>query len=652
MQGPWRPTLRLLIIALVSLPVVAVSGLLIVLLMATSTRVAEQLGRQLGDSAIDRVRTQTRDFLSNAVAVSDLYVHRLAVAGTLDPDDLDRWLPVLLDDLKAHSAVASICFARPDGATVWLLRNAGRLEFGRAASGETDATREWIVDPDNGTRTPLRTYTYVATDRPWFTLAVASNEPKWTPIYFWFPDQTGAAVTGTGYTRKVVGPGGELLGVLVIDVTLASLSDFLQRLPLAREGALFLTDDLGLLVAASDGPTNADASTRLSLTNSPSPAAAALAPFERTPPTTTARTLADGKPARVLTADLAPYPGIAWRLLVAVPESAFMAEAWAARRTGLIAATVTALLLVLLALLLSRTLSKPLLDLTSHIRRIGTGDLDARIRLDGARELIELSDELNAMSAGLKERTQMKQAMELAMQVQQSLLPRTMPRKGPLDIHGMSRYCDATGGDYFDFVESLDLGGEGTLIAIGDVMGHGVAASLLMATARAALRASVGSGATLGQVMTRINRVLAQDTTDVRFVTMTLLHIDPVRRRACWACAAHDPVIVFDPATGAFTELSDGDLPLGAVESTEYLEYSVDDLPPSGVLLLGTDGIWEARNAADEFFGKERLLDLVRQNASGTARQIATAIDAAHRAFTGDAPITDDITLVVIKLPA
>jgi len=661
-QPPPSPpslSLQTLILLLTTLPVLLLSTALVTLLVLTSSRVSEQLGRQLGDSAIDRVRTETKSFLSPAVALSDLYVHRLATSATLSPTDLDGWLSTLLDDLRANPAVASICFSNPDGNTVWLLRNSGRLEYGRSLSPAPDATREWTVNPDSSADSsadsdalkPLRTYTYSATQRPWFKRATATNEPLWTPIYFWFPDQSNAAVTGTGYTRTVHSPSGTLLGVLVIDVTLASLSDFLSQLPLARDGALFLTDDQSLLVAASDGPTTANANTRHTLLTSTSPSARALAPFLTTQPSSTARTTVAAQPVRVLSSAIAPYPGIDWKLLVSLPESAFLADARSAQRTGTIIAVATALLLVALAVLLSRRLSQPLLALTSHVRKIGSGDLASRIHLSGTRDFHELSAELNAMSAGLAERTEMKHAMELAMQVQQSLLPRSMPTKTPLDIHGLSRYCDATGGDYFDFIDTLDLGGDGVLIAIGDVMGHGIAASLLMNTARAALRASSSTNASLGQMMSRINKVLAQDTRDVRFVTMTLLLVDPVMRRARWASAAHDPVLVYNPESESFTELDGGELPLEPLDSTNYVEYSADNLPPSGILLLGTDGIWEARNPSGLFFGKQPLQHLVRTHAHESAKSIANAIDTAHRAFTGSAPITDDITLVIIKLP-
>jgi len=661
-QPPPSPpslSLQTLILLLTALPVLLLSTALVTLLVLTSSRVSEQLGRQLGDSAIDRVRTETKSFLSPAVALSDLYVHRLATSATLSPTDLDGWLSTLLDDLRANPAVASICFSNPDGNTVWLLRNSGRLEYGRSLSPAPDATREWTVNPDSSADSsadsdalkPLRTYTYSATQRPWFKRATATNEPLWTPIYFWFPDQSNAAVTGTGYTRTVHSPSGTLLGVLVIDVTLASLSDFLSQLPLARDGALFLTDDQSLLVAASDGPTTANANTRHTLLTSTSPSARALAPFLTTQPPSTARTTVAAQPVRVLSSAIAPYPGIDWKLLVSLPESAFLADARSAQRTGTIIAAATALLLVALAVLLSRRLSQPLLALTSHVRKIGSGDLASRIHLSGTRDFHELSAELNAMSAGLAERTEMKHAMELAMQVQQSLLPRSMPTKTSLDIHGLSRYCDATGGDYFDFIDTLDLGGDGVLIAIGDVMGHGIAASLLMNTARAALRASSSTNASLGQMMSRINKVLAQDTRDVRFVTMTLLLVDPVMRRARWASAAHDPVLVYNPESESFTELDGGELPLEPLDSTNYVEYSADNLPPSGILLLGTDGIWEARNPSGLFFGKQPLQHLVRTHALESAKSIANAIDTAHRAFTGSAPITDDITLVIIKLP-
>src|SRR5262249_28642064 len=156
-----------------------------------------------------------------------------------------------------------------------------------------------------------------------------------------------------------------------------------------------------------------------------------------------------------------------------------------------------------------------------------------------------------------------------------------------------SRYCEQTGGDYFDFIDIAPLSESSLLVAVGDVMGHGIAAALLMASARAALRSRALDAPALGALMTRTNDVLASNNRHNRFMTLPLLKIDGATGRVSWASAGHDPAIVFDPAADRFTELEGGDVPLGVMEGVEYPEYHSDPLTPGSVLVIGTDGIWE-----------------------------------------------------------
>jgi sigma-B regulation protein RsbU (phosphoserine phosphatase) len=259
------------------------------------------------------------------------------------------------------------------------------------------------------------------------------------------------------------------------------------------------------------------------------------------------------------------------------------------------------------------------------------------------------------MAGGLKQRMQLEQSLALATHVQQSLLPQSPPTIDALDVAGQSRYCDSTGGDYYDFIDVAPLPGPGRqiLVAVGDVMGHGIGAALLMATARAAVRACAASGdgrVSLGALMSRVNDVLAQDARHGLFMTLSLLVVDVDGRSVRWASAGHDPVIIYDPATGAFDELGGGDLPLGVTDGVAYEEFSRAALPAGAVLFAGTDGIWEARNTADEMYGKARLHELIRRHARDDARTIAAALEAELGAFTSHGPLSDDVTFVVLKL--
>jgi sigma-B regulation protein RsbU (phosphoserine phosphatase) len=361
-----------------------------------------------------------------------------------------------------------------------------------------------------------------------------------------------------------------------------------------------------------------------------------------------------------------------------LPEASFLARAQNTQDRAILLATAAVLGALVLGLLLSRRLAGPLLRLTAHVARLGSGDFAGQLELGQAKELRQLSTELNRMATGLKHRMELQQSLAVATHVQQSLLPRAAPRLRGLDVAGQSRYCDSTGGDYYDFIQdaaglttprvpggSPDPAGtvdddfeapDGTplrgraLIAVGDVTGHGIGAALLMATARAAVRTGAHDATGLGELMSRVNEVLSRDARHGLFMTLSLLLIDGPNRRVRWSTAGHDPVIVYDPAADRFDELVGGDVPLGIEPDVKYRELCRDELTPGTVMVAGTDGIWEARNRAGEMFGKDRLRDVVRAHAQKAAGEIAHAVDEALNRFGEDCDFRDDVTFVIIKV--
>jgi sigma-B regulation protein RsbU (phosphoserine phosphatase) len=117
-----------------------------------------------------------------------------------------------------------------------------------------------------------------------------------------------------------------------------------------------------------------------------------------------------------------------------------------------------------------------------------------------------------------------------------------------------------------------------------------------------------------------------------------------------WVSAGHDPVIVFDPADGKFAEVGEGDLPLGVMDDTPYGEQTSPPFRPSQVLFIGTDGVWEMPDAKGDQFGKERLREVIRENADRSADEIARAVRERLTAFRGDVKSVDDVTFVVVKV--
>jgi sigma-B regulation protein RsbU (phosphoserine phosphatase) len=188
-------------------------------------------------------------------------------------------------------------------------------------------------------------------------------------------------------------------------------------------------------------------------------------------------------------------------------------------------------------------------------------------------------------------------------------------------------------------------------IVVGDVMGHGVAAALVMAGVRAVLRDRAGDPGTLAELLTRLNRFIEGDLGGTRFMTMFTCVIDLPARTMRWASAGHDPAILYDPATDHFVDSSASGvgLPLG-IQSDGGYEESTIALTPGMILLIGTDGIWEQHNEADEMFGKQRLCKIIQESASAAAEDTAERISEAVKDFRGQAPQGDDVTMVVVRV--
>ena len=249
------------------------------------------------------------------------------------------------------------------------------------------------------------------------------------------------------------------------------------------------------------------------------------------------------------------------------------------------------------------------------------------------------------------EHDMIKQSLGLAREVQQNLLPNTNPQMEKLDIAGRSIYCDETGGDYYDFISGQAVENGQLAVAIGDVSGHGISSALLMATVRSSLRQRLSRPGDAGDIISDVNRQLVQDVEDSgQFMTMFYLNIDTTKMQAQWVRAGHDPAIFYDPLANSFEELAGSGIALGIDENWKYKPYKKTGLKSGQIILLSTDGIWEAFNLKGDMFGKERICDILRKNSSLGADQIINILLASLKNFQQGAQIEDDITLVVIKI--
>ena len=308
---------------------------------------------------------------------------------------------------------------------------------------------------------------------------------------------------------------------------------------------------------------------------------------------------------------------------------------------------------VWLWVLVGTNLSHPFRAIIRTLSRVREGHFDDRIQVTSNDELGYTGDVVNQMTEGLKEREQMRLAMMLAREVQQNLLPHQDPQVDGLDIAGTSIYCDETGGDYYDYIryETGTSEGRPLAVVVGDVSGHGVPSALLMATARALLRQRLSLTGDLADVFNDVNRQLAQDVgVSGQFMTLMALAVNPVAGTIVWVRAGHDPAILYDPGMDQFEYLTGPGVALGVDSASRYTLQHRSNLVEGCLLLLGTDGIWEACNAYGEMFGKERVLALIKRHAGASAGTIRDRLVSALNDFCGSSDVEDDITMVVIKL--
>ena len=247
--------------------------------------------------------------------------------------------------------------------------------------------------------------------------------------------------------------------------------------------------------------------------------------------------------------------------------------------------------------------------------------------------------------------TEQKKSLELAGEVQKSLLPQKNLRFNGLDIAGKSVPCEEIGGDYFDYLLGEEDSDRPFSVVVGDITGHGVDAALLMTSARAFLRMRSSQPGSISQIVNEMNRHLTRDVLDTgRFMTLLYMSIDTDNGHLRWVRAGHDPAIVYDPVQDKFEELKGSGQALGLDEEFAFEENLKTELASGQIIAIGTDGIWEAFNRDGEMYGKERFNSIIRKNASAEANDILNAIYSDVDSFRSGLKPEDDITLVVIKI--
>ena len=238
--------------------------------------------------------------------------------------------------------------------------------------------------------------------------------------------------------------------------------------------------------------------------------------------------------------------------------------------------------------------------------------------------------------------------LQVASQMQQSILPTSFPEKPGYQVFGNMEPAREVGGDFFD-VMVLDHGRIG--LAIADVSDKGVPAALFMMSSRTLLKGAAIGSLEPGEVLGEVNRLLEEDNNVTMFVTMFYAVFDPANGQLAYANGGHNSPLIIH-VDGSSTVLPQtGGIALGVMPDIRY-EQNVISLSPGEILVLYTDGVTEAMNEQEEEYGMKRLRRIFTGARSNDAKKANQAVFEAVHAFTGEIPQSDDITcLTLLKSP-
>jgi serine phosphatase RsbU (regulator of sigma subunit) len=349
----------------------------------------------------------------------------------------------------------------------------------------------------------------------------------------------------------------------------------------------------------------------------------------------------------VVTTDDKSGSGLRLGIARPVTDSLATLRRTAARNAGL------GLLFIVIALVgivpLSAGLTRNLSNLSEAVARIAKGDYHTRVPVRANDEVGKLAKAFNSMAADVErhqrtavEQERIRRELELGRQIQNEMLPHAPLQLGLTQVQGVSVPAREVGGDFFNYFV-LDNGDIALLM--GDVSGKGVGAALLMANIQAALKARLGLGQDLSAVADALDRDIDANSPGPVYATLFMAILEPHTRRLRYVNAGHNPQFVLRteglhrmPATG---------LPVGLLSGRGYSEQTVQ-LAAGDFLFLYTDGCVEAENEHGEFFGMERLEQLL--TASAQSRDPLKHVEAGIAGFRGRSEPSDDATLMTVKV--
>lgn len=341
---------------------------------------------------------------------------------------------------------------------------------------------------------------------------------------------------------------------------------------------------------------------------------------------------------------------VPWTLVVTAPGKKVLAPIIQFRRNYMISLAVCICLIMIFIRLSMNQITSGIKRVSGMSNDLANGNFGPPLEVTTQDEVGELTANFNKMTHHLQQRLELKKNIDLAKEVQQNLLPVKGFSSKEVKVYGKTLYCDETGGDYYDILQ-FDKRDNRVGVVVGDVVGHGVAASLLMTTVRALVRSGYNQSRNPGTIISDVNVLLYQDTeASGSFVTLFYLEFDHSTRVLHWVRAGHDPAMMINCDTKELSELKGDGIALGVDPDWRFESNEISVRDEAHVVLICSDGVFEATNEYGEQFSRNRVQQLFLSRANSKPEIIINFIIDEIQSFTNEAPLTDDITLTIVKI--
>ncbi len=265
-----------------------------------------------------------------------------------------------------------------------------------------------------------------------------------------------------------------------------------------------------------------------------------------------------------------------------------------------------------------------------------------RVLEETVRELEESREELRLQA--IVEQQQNQRELGLAQQTQQSLLPRSVPVIENFHIQAFNQPTRSLGGDFYDF---LQLRSREWLGVLADVSGKGMPAALFSSMVLGALNMELRSGTEPHEALNRVNRLLCERSLPAQFVTLFLYVLSP-EGIGRFISAGHTPVYLFRAATGKIEALVSDAYMLGMFDFATYRQRRFG-MERGDIMMIYSDGLTKAENPRGELFGDDRLIEIIRREASAGSQVMKRRLTNAIEEFTEGRPQADDVTFVMVE---